>query len=302
MLESLSDVRLFVQVMESKGLTAAGRVLRVPTNHISRRLARLERSLAVRLFDRTTRQVMPTPEGRAFYPRALRLLEAAGDAEVGLSQRDPLAGVVRVLVRTTSVELGFVSEVTRLLARHPELTVQLLVRDEPVDLVGEAVDRAGRVGALAETSLHARHVGDAAYGLAAARGYGAWHGLPSAPGDLIHHEVLRRHGAPPEQHWALVGPGGQGVTVPIAGRFECNDSRAHAIALDEGLGIALRPAPDVARAVRERRWVRVLPGWRTAPIPVWAVTPPGRLRVPRVALLVDALRQVLKAVSASGAR
>lgn len=290
MLENLSDVRVFAQVFESGGLTAAGQVLRLPTNQVSRRLSRLESALGVRLFNRTTRRVVATAEGKGFYPRALRLLESAREAEEISGQRSALEGTVRVAVRTTSLEFGFMSELSRLLLSHAGLAVQLMVRDEPLDLVAEGIDVAVMVGSLPDSSHVARLVGHAEYVLAASPAYLKRHGSPETPAQLVKHQALRRHGAPPEVEWTLVGPRQKELTVAIDGRFECDDSRALAVAVDEGLGIGLRPAREVRES--RGRLVRVLPGWKLPLIPVWAVSPPGRTRLARVALVVDVLRKV----------
>lgn len=296
-IENLGDVQLFVQVVDSGGLTAAGRVLRLPTNQISRRLVRLEEALGARLLHRTTRRVAPTDEGKAFYGRALRLLEAAREAEDAVARRGGLEGTVRVAVRTTSVEFGFVSEVVGVLRRQAGLGVQLLVSDDELDLVAEGVDLSVQVGALADSTNVARRVGEANYVLAAAPAYLQRHGRPDHPEDLVHHQAIRRLGARPELAWTLRGPGGREVTVPIGGRFECSDSRAQAVALQEGLGIALRPAGEVRAAQAAGTLQRVLPAWRVPPIPVWAVSPAGRVRLARVAAFVEALRLTVRRFS-----
>ena len=294
MLENLSDVRIFVQVMESGGLTAAGRVLRMPTNQVSRRLARLEAALGARLLHRTTRRVTPTDDGRAFYARALRLLDQAREAEEEVGRASALEGALRVAVRTTSVEVGFVEEVTRLLLANPGLSLQLLVMDEQVDPVAAGLDLVVQVGSLSDSSAIARPVGQASYVLAASPDYVKRNGAPLSPADLVRHQSIRRHGSPPETEWTLMGPRGELMSVPIAGRFECSDSRAQAAAMREGLGIALRPAGEVREAAKAGRLVRVLPAWKLPPIPVWAVLSPGRTRLARVTLLVEALRKVIR--------
>lgn len=296
MLENLSDVRIFVQVVESGGLTAAGQVLRLPTNQVSRRLSRLEGALEVRLFNRTTRKVTATEEGKAFYARALRLLESAREAQDVVGRPTALEGTVRVAVRTTSIEFGFVTELGKVLTAHPGLCVQLVVQDEGIDLVSEGIDVGVMVGALPDSSLVARQVGVAQYVMTATRGYVKRHGRPESPADLVKHQAIRRLSARPEVEWTLLGPRGRELTVPIAGRFECSDSRAQAIALHEGLGIALRPAGEVRVAEAEGRLVHILPGWRLPPIPVWAVSPPGRARLARVGVVVEALRRVIRAL------
>jgi len=293
-LENLADVRLFVRIMEAGGLTAAGRVLHLPANQVSRQLTRLEASLGVRLFHRTTRKVSPTPEGNAFYEHALRILEGVQRAEEAVSRTQGLAGTVRIAIKTTSLEFGFVSAWAKHLIAHPHIHTQLLVSDEPIDLIAQSIDVSVQVGTLADSSHVVRHIGDAHYVLAASPHYVRRCGQPQTPEELIHHQVLRRLGSQPETLWTLVGPKQRQVTVPIGGRFECSDSRAQEMALREGLGIAMRPVCEVRSAANGL--VHVLPNWRVPPIRVWALSPAGRARLARVNLVVDALRRVVKAL------
>ncbi len=293
-LESLDDLRIFTQVMESGGLTSAGKVLHLARNQISRRLARLERTLGARLFERTTRSITPTEAGRALYAHAVALLETAAKAEQAVAPGAALQGRVRLAVKTSSIEFALVQELAAALEQHPGLSLQLIVRDEPVDLVAEGVDLSLQVGMLPDSTNIARAVGSAHFVLAASPQYLERHGRPLQPRELADHQCLRRLGPLPELAWNLIGPGGREVTARIGGRFECSDARAQAEAMRAGLGIAPRPAGEVRQAVQRGELVRVLPAWRLAPIPVWAVSPPGKARLARVSLFVELLRRVIR--------
>ncbi|HEY6881427.1 MAG TPA: LysR family transcriptional regulator [Polyangiales bacterium] len=301
MLNSIGDIRVFVQVVGSNGLSAAGRVLGIPANTVSRTLTRLEDDLGVRLLQRTTRSLSLTEEGRAFHEQALQLLASVDEAESVVRRRSSgLSGLVRVAVRTTTVQFDLVPELTTLLEAHPTLRVQLVVTDDEIDLVSAGLDLALRVGALADSHLASRHLGDVAFVLAATGGYLKQHGTPKRPADLTAHECVRALGARPQTTWTLEAKGKKHVEARVGGRFECNDVRAQAAAIYAGFGIGLRPAGEVRRAVREGTLVHVLPEWQLAPIPVRVLLPPrgtGGARAAATREVIALLRKVVARMS-----
>ena len=289
-LESLSDVRVFVQVVDSVGLSAASRVLGVPPNTISRTVARLEQSVGVRLLTRTTRTMSLTDEGRVFYEQALGLLDAAARAEEAVAGSGAgLSGVVRVAVRTTTVQFAFVADLLELLELHPALRVQLLVTDDEVDLVAGGLDLALRVGDQADSTLRSRSLGNVTFVMAATPSYLTRRGRPRHPDDLAKHECIRPLVGRATSRWALVGPRGKRSTVIVGGRFECGDVRTQRDAIYAGFGIGVRPDGEVARSAHLER---VLPTWTLEPIPVRVLQPPLRPS-PRRARAVDAVIDLL---------
>lgn len=293
-LESLADVRVFVQVVDSGGLSAASRVLGVPPNTISRTVARLEDAVGVRLLTRTTRTMSLTDEGRAFYEHALVVLDAAARAEEAVAGSEAeLSGVVRIAVRTTTVQSSFVPDVLELLGRHPELRVQLVVTDDEVDLVASGLDLALRIGEQADSTLRSRSLGHVTFVMAATPAYLTRRGRPKRPEDLTTHECIRPLVGRATSPWTLLGPRGQRTTVVVGGRFECGDVRTQRDAVYAGFGIGVRPAGEVARSAELER---VLPSWQLEPISVRVLQPPLRPS-PRRARAVDAvIALLLKAI------
>ena len=298
LLESLEELRVFVQVVDSGGFTGAAQTLGSTTNAVSRLVARLESRLGVRLLSRTTRRVASTDEGRKFYEHALRLLRAADEAEQSLRPRSGLLeGTVRVAVRTTTVQFGFVKDLAALLARNPDLRAQLIVSDSDIDLAAEGIDVALRVGELADSAYRSHALGSVVFVPAAAASYFAGRPRPTRPEELVHHECVRALLLRPQTSWSLIGPGGEAVEAPVGGRFECGDVRAQAEAVYCGLGIGLRPAGEVRSAVEAGTLERVLPGWSMAPLAVHALLSPQRSHNVRtdavVALLKDAVQRLV---------
>lgn len=294
-LESLEELKAFVQVMDSGSFTAAAEVLGSTTTLVSRLIARLETRLKTRLLTRTTRRVASTEEGRVFYAHATRLLCAAEEAEQALrASSAALEGTVRIAVRTTTVQYGFVNELTALLQAHSALRAQLIVSDSELDLAAEGIDVALRVGDLPDSSYRSHRLGDVTFVLAASPLYVDKHPRPNRPEDLVHHECVRALQHPPQTHWVLKGPKGRTVEAAIDGRFECADVRAQADAIYAGLGIGLRPAGEVRAAVANKTLAHVLPAWSLAPLSVHALLSPQRSQSARIAAVVALLKAGVK--------
>ncbi len=288
---SLDELRAFIAVFETGGFTAAGKRLVLTTNAVSLRVQRLEQELGVRLFVRTTRRVAPTEEGRTFYGRVSRVLADLDEAEEELRPSSSgLRGSVRLAVPGAMVGAPLFSRLRQLLEEHPQLSIQTRVVSDAVDLVAEGIDIGVVVGQLPQTTFVGRLLGRVTWVLVAAPSYLDAHGRPRTPKELSAHRCLRLLSSPPQDEWTLVDPGGREVVVPVRGGYEADDSRALGDAAYAGLGIGVRSAGECARAEREGRLERVLPGHRFQPLDVYALLPRGRLRVPRVAACLDALR------------
>lgn len=292
-LDSLDDVRVFRQIVSSGGLSAAARALDTHKNRVSQRLAALEQALGVRLAHRTTRSLTLTEEGERFFEQSAALMQAAEQAEAALASTASLEGRVRVAVRSTLAGRGLGAELARLLQSAPRLQLQLAVVDENGDLLAENFDLAVQVGALKDSAFTATRLELSSFVMAATPGYLDAHGRPRRPADLLRHQCLRKLSHPAETSWALIDRQGRRVRARIRGAFECNEAQLQAEALYAGLGIGLRPGDEVRRGVEAGTLERVLPGWSFEPFSVWIVSPPGRLRVPRVAAVAEVLKRVI---------
>jgi DNA-binding transcriptional LysR family regulator len=292
---SLDELRAFTAVFETGGFTAASKRLILTTNAVSLRVQRLEQELGVRLFTRTTRSVAPTEEGRTFYARVSRVLADLDEAAEELRPTSGgLRGTVRLALPGALASLPLLAQLRELLEEHPLLSIQTRVASGVVDLVAEAVDIGVIVGQLPETTFVGRLLGRATWVLAAAPSYLDAHGRPRTLTELREHRCLRLLSNPPQDEWTLVDRRGREVVVPVRGGYEADDSRALGDATYAGLGIGVRPTGECARAQRERRLERVLPGYRFQPLDVYALVPKGRLRVPRVAACLEALRAAVQ--------
>lgn len=288
---SLDELRAFIAVYETGGFTAASRRLALTTNAVSLRVQRLEGELGASLFTRTTRRVAPTEEGRSFYTRVSRVLVELEAAEEELRPTSGgLRGTVRIAVPSTLATPPLLERLRDLLDEHPQLSVQTRITNAPIDLVAGGIDIGVIVGQPPESSFVGRRLGRVAWVLAAAPSYLDARGRPRAPTDLLEHRCLRLLCSPPQDEWVLVDRRGRELVVRVRGGYEADDSRTLGDATYAGLGIGVRPAGECASAEREGRLERVLPGHRFQPLDVYALIPNGRVRVPRIAACLEALR------------
>lgn len=280
---------VLVRVVQEGNFRRAARALGMPKTTVSRKVAELEEQLGAQLLHRTTRTLSLTDAGAAFVEEAegaIARLEAA-EAAVTELQREP-RGKLRV---TTTVPLGqaFLAPiVVAFLEAYPSVEVMLHLTDRPVDLVAERFDVALRTGALTDSTLMARPVGNGAYRVVASPDYLARRGTPTRPSDLSEHDCLRftRLGAAVRTTWPF-GRGKRAVEVPVSGRFVSDDFVTLRTAAERGLGIARLPGLIVHEALRAGRLVRLLDGYAAPPTPLHMMYVGGRHLPPRTRAFLD---------------
>ncbi|MEZ4359740.1 MAG: LysR substrate-binding domain-containing protein [Kofleriaceae bacterium] len=292
---SLDELRAFAAVFETRGFTAAGRRLGVTTNAISLRVQRLEELLATRLFVRTTRSVSPTHEAHAYYERVAEALFALDEADRELRAGDgELRGAVSLAVPGVLATRPLLDRLRALLDAHPALSIQTRITNTPANLASEGLDVAIAVGQAPSSTFVGRRLGQVRWVLAASPSYLERYGRPRTPEALSAHHCIRLLASPPQREWTLVDRRGRQVTVPVSGPYEADDSRALGDATYAGLGIGVRPLGECARAARTGALERVLPRYHFEPLEIYALVAKGRLRVPRIAACLEAVRLALR--------
>src|SRR5438445_2857586 len=184
-------MQVFGRVVEAGTVTKAADSLKMPKATVTKLVQGLENHLRVRLLNRTTRRVTVTPDGSAYYERAVRVLGDLEDIESSVSnaQANP-KGTLRIDVGGSLASLFLIPRLPDFIDRYPEIQVELGVSDRPVDLVGENIDCVIRGGPLTEQSLVARHVADLPFVTCAAPTYLLRHGRPTHPSDFESQHVI----------------------------------------------------------------------------------------------------------------
>ena len=273
-LDQLKRMAVFAEVVAAGSLTAAARRLGMTPSAVSQHLRQLEQALGLALLHRSTRRLTLTEAGERYHAGCAAMVAAARAAEQALVRlRDEPEGELRL-----AAPVGFGSLLASALAPlrgYPKLTLRLLLDDMLIDLIEARVDIALRVGELADSSLVARKLGSMPRQLCAAPAYLAERGWPAAPQDLLRHDWLASK--PNSSHSAdmleLLGPTGERETLRLEGRVQASQVTAlHALAV-AGWGISMGVSEDDRKALAEGRLLPILPGWRMADLPVYAVTP-----------------------------
>jgi LysR family transcriptional activator of dmlA len=287
---NLDELRTLVAIVEGGSLAAAARELGLTPHAISRRLAALEARLGRVLIHRTTRRLSVTAEGQRFAARSQRVLAELAEAEAELVGADGLSGPVRIILHPDLVSPGLMTALAALRARAPALELTVRVTKAFVDPIAAGVDLSIHVGRPPASSLVAVPLSNGAWVLAAAPSYLARHGRPRTPQQLIEHQCLRMiHGAA-ETHWDLCEEGKRPRRIPVGGGFATDDGPTLTAALYGGLGIGVRLRAEVQAAAATGQLEPILPRWRWAQIPVFAMLPQARTRHAGVRLVLDALR------------
>jgi DNA-binding transcriptional LysR family regulator len=236
---SLDDMALFVAVARAASFTRASARLGMPGATLSRRISAMEKRLGVRLFDRTTRRVELTDAARRYLERCAHLVDEAGLAEQSL--RESASAPTGHLRVSMPVDLGlyWVGPLLPEFARqHTGITLDVDLSSRVVDLIGEHVDVALRLGAVKGERLVVRRLGGVKQALFAAPAYLDRRGRPSHPSDLAEHDCLHLGSAARATRWRLVD-GEQICEVAVSGRIALNSVGLMRTLAERGLGIAM---------------------------------------------------------------
>lgn len=288
----LAGLAVLVEAAQAGSLAGAARRLGISPLMATRRLAALEDAMGVRLMQRTTRSLALTPEGEAMLPFAQAMLE--NEAAARASVRPSSAGASGLLRLTASAAFGrkvVVPVVAEFLKDNPQVSVDLLLTDTVVDIVGQGIDLAIRIARLKDSALIARRLADNPRGLYATPGYLADRGTPAAVADLAEHECLCLSGT---THWSFAGDGRE-RRIRVRGRFTANSIEGLRDICLAGLGIAVLSDWDVREEVARGVLVALtLSDGALEPLAVWGVHPSARFVPPKLRLFMDALGKALR--------
>ncbi len=256
----LNQVSMFVRVVDRGGFAAVGRELGVPTSTVSRAVARLEETLSTPLLTRTTRNLRPTAEGRAFYQEAAPALASLARAARGIEPADRAPrGKLRVTAPNDIGATFLADVVVEFTARHPHVQVETVLTTRTLDLVAEGIDVALRAAPkLADSSLIAKKLGSLQDGLYASPDYLRARGAPATLAALAEHSLVLFRAEDGRVRWTFDGPDGE-ESIELGARIGADDFNFVRAMLLGGAGIGLLPQVVAAPDVDAGRLVRLLP-------------------------------------------
>ena len=287
MIDRLAAMETFVSVLEAGSFSAAARRLNLGQPAVSKTIAQLEERLGVRLLLRSTRGLTPTEAGTAYYDRAKRAIEEAREADLAArGAGSGLHGTLRVCAAVTFARLHVLPHLGAFLEAHPELNIDIVLDDRTVNLVEEGIDVALRMGALADSSLIARKIGECQRLVLATPAYVRTHGEPSVPTDLAKHQAVIYALAGGGEHWAFK-QGSTVQSVTVSGRVRVSAAEGVRAAVLGHLGVALTSQWMFADELVKGDVVPLLKDWQLPPLDLWAVFPTGRLASAKARAFVD---------------
>ena len=268
-MELLNDMALFVEVVKAKGFRTAAEVTGVPNSTLSRRVSELEKALGLRLLHRTTRKIELTEAGRVYFERCKRIVDEArlANEQLGEMLAQP-SGILRASLPVDFAVTYLAPLIAEFAARYPGMTFDFDLTPRRVDLISEPFDVAIRMGESESSQLVARMLASLTPLLYASPRYLKRAGEPTRPADLERHDCLGMHKA---SAWTL-HDGKRTATVSVATRFGLNNIGMVRRLATLDMGIVLMPQEIVADDLASGKLRQIMPKWRGAPTPVYAIT------------------------------
>lgn len=294
-MDQIAAMRAFVRVVEAGTFTRAADLLDMPKPTLTKLVQQLEAHLRTQLLNRTTRRVGVTPDGAAYYERAVSLLNDLDELDGSMArlQASP-QGRLRVDVGTALALHIIIPAMADFHERYPDIQVDLGVSDRPVDLIGENVDVAVRGGELLDPALIARRVTEIELVTCATPAYLARHGEPRHPSELEtgHRAVGFFSPRTGRDYPFSFRRGEEHYELALPHMLSVNDSLAYVASGVTGLGIAQLPSFMVRDQLAAGTLKRILADWKAETIAIYVVYSPNRHLSSRLRVFVDWLAEI----------
>lgn len=267
----------FVTVVDTGSFSAAARRLNVGQPAVSKTVAQLEDRLGVRLLLRSTRGLAPTEAGQSFYERAKNSIDEADEADLAArGAGSGLSGRLRVCAAVTFARLHIVPHLPIFLAEHPDLEIDVVMDDRVIDLVEEGIDVALRMGALADSALTARKIGQCRRVALGTPAFFAKFGEPATPAELMGLPAVV-YSQPGNANVWTFQKGTAEVSVTMQGRVRASAAEGVREAVLADMGVAIASEWMFLPELERGEVKAVLPDWQLSSLDLYAVFPTGRL-------------------------
>lgn len=294
-MDKFQAMHAFIRVVESGTFTRAAQMLDLPKTAVSRLIASLEVELGTKLLNRTTRKVSTTPDGAAYYERALQLMSDLAELEGTMSRaKSTPRGRLRV---DLPVPLGLsviLPALPAFVERYPDIEFEFGLSDRPVDLIAENVDCVVRAGEIFDQSLVARQIGAVRQVLCATPAYWDKHGRPSHPAELEQgYVVIRTIASRTNRPFPIVvTKGRERVEVQNRRGLNSNDIMACLIMGLAGLGVVHALTFSARPYLQNGALEAVMGDWVSDPVPVFVAYQPNRHLSTKVRVFIDWLAEL----------
>lgn len=278
-MDRLETMAMFVRVVESGSFSSVAKDLKTTQPTVSKHVADLENWLGAKLLNRSTRNLALTEVGKEYYQRSVKILQDIEDAEdAAASLQTRPKGILRVSTVTAFGSLHLIPHLVEFFKLYPDISLELLLNDQLVDLVQDKVDIAIRVGMLPDSALMAKKLVNCPRITVATPAYCEEHGIPNHPKDLKDHNCITYTGRQRAHIWAYIQHGNL-TNFNVSGKFMTNNSAAYKASILQGMGIGNVPMWLVYNEIISGDLVSMLDDYRIPPQPINAVYSPG-LHIP----------------------
>jgi len=289
-LDRLSEMEAFVSVVEQGGFTSAAIKLGISKSAISKHVSGLEARLGVRLLNRTTRRVSPTELGLSYYDKAIAILAdaQAADDMITAMQSTP-KGALRI---SAPVDLGnnhITKAVSEFLQLYPDVSINLTLDDNYVEIIADGYDVAIRIGNLVDSSMRVRKISETVTRLVASKEYLDKNGTPKTIDDLGKHHLLHYSNLSTGNAWSIIAPSGEERHIRAAGRLTVNNGSSLLKAAESGLGIARMPCFIADSSIEAGRVIPILLNLPETRLSIHTVYPAGKFVQPILRAFIDFL-------------
>lgn len=294
-MDKLRAMQAFIHIAEEGSLTAAARVMDASLPAMVRTLAAFEAQLGVRLFNRTTRRISLTEEGRRHLDSCRQVLAALADAEAALTAdaAEP-AGHLTITAPMLFGQMHVAPAVTRFVQKHDKMRCSVVLLDRVVNLLEEGIDVGIRIGALYDSTLVAQPVGSIRRVVVASPAWLRRHGEPRHPRDLLKANCVRVSDHAP--NWGPFMDQGKPLRLHVSGNLEFNQNAPAVAACAAGAGFGMFFSYQVAPFLKTRQLRIVLEDFEPPTRPIHVVYPHARLLPMRTRVFIDWIKTELQAL------
>lgn len=286
-MDDLRRMVIFFHVVDTQSFSGAARQLGIARSAVSRHISLLEKSIGVRLLNRTTRRLSLTEVGETYYQSCARIVAEAEAAtrRIGHLQDEP-KGTLKVAAPISLGNRFILPLIREFMQRHTALKVELALDDQIIDMVQEAIDVSIRVGWLHDSNLVARKLGDWPRFLCASPAYIERYGRPESPAQLADHEWILFTRLPTPYHWTFSKNTRQ-ERIQVKGRLRTNNADAVRSSVLAGAGIAAQASFLVSDDIKAGRLQQLLPDYDCGSVGVYAVYQDRRYQQAKVRLFIE---------------
>lgn len=262
----LERLKIFLAVFRAGGFASVARDLNVAPSSISRAIAGLEEDLRTRLFERSTRKLIPTEAGEDLFNRLSPVLDALGEAlEKTRDSANAPTGRLRVTASSAFGTIVLPRIIAAFRAAYPEVMVELVLSDRPIDFIANRIDLGIRHGPITDTSLQTKVLRRATYKIVASPDYVDRFDTINQPKDLTDHHLLAFPFVAFQNKWQLKLNADQLFSIDISPVLTAPNAAVLLECACEGMGLAMLADWTVEGALQDGRLVQVLKGWQASP-------------------------------------